>query len=122
MRYFDQQDLFVEMIKRSSRIDGNVVVTNLLEEKTIFSGNRFIVYALYPEQNVDIRIMWGKEKQNIVIACGHSILNRSSQTNIGKLMLKHGGGGHDVVGTCQIPVETWQESLNDILETMKKDG
>ncbi|MCP4757111.1 MAG: exopolyphosphatase [Proteobacteria bacterium] len=122
MRYFDQQDLFIEMIKRCTTVRGNVIVTNLKDEETIYSGNRFIVYALYPDQNIDVRVMWGKEKQNVVFACGHSILNRTSKTNVGKLMLKHGGGGHTMVGTCQMLAEKWQECLESIVATMQNDG
>jgi len=122
MRYFDQQDFFTDMLKRGSEVRGNVVVTNLKEEQTIYSGNRFIIYALYPEQNIDVRVMWGRDNQNVVFACGHSILNRTSKTNVGKLMLKYGGGGHHVVGTCQVPVEKWEEILEEIVAQINADG
>lgn len=122
MRYFDQQDQFIDMIKRCSRIKGNVIVTNLKDEVTIYTGNRFIVYALYPEQNVDIRVMWGKDKQNVVFATGHSILNRTCQTDIGDLMLAYGGGGHQKVGTCQVPAQTWEDSLDEIVIELRKNG
>jgi nanoRNase/pAp phosphatase (c-di-AMP/oligoRNAs hydrolase) len=122
MRYFDQQDLFVEMIRHCTRTDGNVIITNLKDEPTIYSGNRFIVYALYPGQNVDVRVMWGKDKQNVVFACGHSIVNRTSRTDIGRLMLRFGGGGHRKVGTCQVDVDQWEETLDMIIKQMKADG
>jgi nanoRNase/pAp phosphatase (c-di-AMP/oligoRNAs hydrolase) len=122
MRYCDQQDLFVEMIRRRTRIDGNVIVTVLKDEPTIFSGNRFTVYALYPNQNVDVRVMWGRDRQNVVFACGHSILNRTSRTDIGRLMLEFGGGGHRKVGTCQVDVAKWEETLAAIVGRMKADG
>jgi len=122
MRYFDQQDLFVEMLKKCSTTQGNVIITNLKDQDPIYSGNRFIIYALFPEQNVDVRIMWGKNKQNIVFACGHSILNRTSQTDIGALMLKYGGGGHKMVGTCQVDAGHWEETKDQIIEKMLADG
>ncbi len=98
------------MIKENSSIDQNIIVTNLKDQETIYSGNRFIVYALYPEQNVDIRIMWGRDQLNVVFARGYSVLNRTCKTNIGNLMLKHGGGGHQMVGTCQVATEIWKDS------------
>ena len=122
MRYFDQQDFFTDMLKRDSEVRGNVVVTNLKEELTIYSGNRFIIYALFPEQNIDVRVMWGRDNQNIVFACGHSILNRTSKTDVGKLMLKYGGGGHQMVGTCQVPVEKGEEILEEIVAQINSDG
>jgi nanoRNase/pAp phosphatase (c-di-AMP/oligoRNAs hydrolase) len=122
MRYFDQQDMFVKMIKENSRVEQNIVITDLKNQKTIYSGNRFIVYALFPDQNVDIRIMWGRDQKNVVFACGHSVLNKTCKTNIGNLMLQHGGGGHQMVGTCQVPIETWEDSLASIVEEMKLNG
>lgn len=121
-RYFEQQELFEEMLKRCCEIHGNVIITNLMNEEMIYSGNRFLVFALYPEQNIEVRVMWGKNKQNVVFTCGHSILNRTSQTNVGKLMLEYGGGGHEKVGTCQVPVEDWERVLEEIVNRMKKDG
>ncbi len=121
-RYFEQQGLFKEMLRRSCEIDGNVIITNLLNEDTIYCGNRFFVYALYPEQNIEVRVMWGKEKQSIFLSCGYSILNRTSRTNVGELMLAYGGGGHDNVGSCKVEIEKWKQVLTEIVETMKKDG
>ena len=121
-RYFEQQELFEEMLKRCCEIHGNVILTNLMNEETIYSGNRFLVFALYPEQNIEVRVMWGKNKKNVVFTCGHSILNRTSQTNVGKLMLEYGGGGHEKVGTCQVPIEDWERVLEEIVNRMQKAG
>ncbi len=121
-RYFEHQDLFIRMLKQTSHTKNHLIVTNLLNEKTIYVGNRFMVYALYPEQTIDLRVMWGKDKQNIVIACGHSILNRSSRTDVGNLMLKYGGGGHTMAGTCQVPVEKWEEILEEIITVILQNG
>lgn len=114
-RYFDHQQAYQRMLREKSRIEQNVIITNLLDQDVIYCGNRFIVYALNPDQNMDIRIMWGKDKQNVVIACGHSILNLSSRTNIGSLMLKYGGGGHTMAGTCQVPMENWEQIHQEIV-------
>ena len=122
IRYFDQQEQFVKMMERCSKIKGNIIVSNLLSEEVIYSGNRFVIYAMYPDQNVDVRVMFGKNGQNVVFACGHSILNRSCQTDIGELMLQYGGGGHKVVGTCQVPVDNWQVRLDKIIETLQLNG
>lgn len=125
----ERDDLFVEhqnpfrtMLEKNCQIDKNVIMTNLLEVETIYCGNRFVVYALFEDQNIEIRIMWGREKQNVVFTCGHSVLNRTSKTDVGRLMLKYGGGGHEKVGTCQVPVEDWEQVKNEIVEQMKSDG
>ncbi len=121
-RYLDQQDLFEEMLRRCCEVHNNVIVTNLLNEETIYAGNRFLVYALFPDQNIEVRVMWGKDKQNVVFTCGHSILNRTSNTDVGSLMLHYGGGGHRKVGTCQVPVADWERILGEIVGRMEKDG
>ena len=120
--YHEQQALFQDMLKRCCQIRGNVIVTNLLNEETIYSGNRFLVYAIYPEQNIEVRVMWGREKKNVVLACGNSILNRTSQTNLGKLMLEYGGGGHKRVATCQVPTEDHERVFEEIIKRLKQDG
>ncbi|MFH1623643.1 MAG: exopolyphosphatase [Pseudomonadota bacterium] len=121
-RYFTQQELFKDMLKRCCQIHGNVIVTNLLKEETIYCGNRFLVYALYPEQNIEVRVMWGRNKENVVFTCGHSILNRTSRTDVGKLMLKYGGGGHRRVGTCQVSIEDCQRVFKEIVQRAREDG
>ena len=121
-RYFDQQDLFKDMLNRCCIVKDNVIITNLINEETIYSGNRFLVYALFPNQNIEIRVIWGKSKQNVVFTVGHSILKRTSRTNVGKLMLKYGGGGHEKVGTGQVPIEDWERLMGEIVDQMRKDG
>jgi nanoRNase/pAp phosphatase (c-di-AMP/oligoRNAs hydrolase) len=121
-RYQEHQALYEDMLKWTAQPQGNVIVTYIMDEKIIYCGNRFIVFAMFPEQNIEIRVLWGKDRQNVVFAVGHSIVNRTSKTNVGKLMLEHGGGGHPKVGTCQVPVEGWRDKLDEIVARMKADG
>ncbi len=121
-RYFEQVTLFKEMLAENHTIHDNVVVVDLREQQTIYSGNRFLVYVLFPQQNIEIRVMPQKDPQVVVFACGHSILNRTSKTNVGKLMLKYGGGGHEKVGTCQVEKEDAERVLGELVEQMVLDG
>jgi nanoRNase/pAp phosphatase (c-di-AMP/oligoRNAs hydrolase) len=102
--YNDQARLFTEMVTAHTRIDDNVIVTDLRDVETIYTGNRFMIYSLYPDQNVSLWIVDGKQKQNVSVACGYSILNRTCTADIGKLMLKYGGGGHHMVTGCAFVV------------------
>ena len=120
--YFDHEEKCKEQIQRCSTLHDNLVVLDLRREDTIWAGNRFIIYALYPQTNISMHILWGKNKQNTVFAVGKSILNRSSKTNVGQLMLKHGGGGHDAAGTCQVDNLSADEALNDLIRTITTDG
>lgn len=121
-RYNEQQILFKDMLRGCSEDHRNVVVTNLLNEETIYCGNRFVIYASHPDQNIEIRLEWDKSKENVIFSCGHSILNRTSKTDVGQLMFKYGGGGHEKAGSCRIPKDKWETVLEEILEQMKQDG
>jgi len=121
-RYFEQDALFKDMIKRNTAIRDNVIVVDLRNEGEIYTGNRFVLYSLYPRQNISIQVLWGLNKQNIVLTCGHSIVNRTSKTDVGSLMLKYGGGGHRQVGTCQVPVDDATRILEEITAVMNADG
>ena len=121
-RYFEQSKLFVEMLRAHSHADGNVIVTDLRDCETIFAGNRFMGYALYPDQNIEMRVMWGREKKNVVFSVGHSVLKRTSKTNVGALMLKNGGGGHEKVGTCQVDTADADRVLAELIAQMQADG
>jgi nanoRNase/pAp phosphatase (c-di-AMP/oligoRNAs hydrolase) len=101
--YHQQAEAFVAQLRRCSSVRGSVVVVDLRAEEVIHAGNRFMVYALFPHSTVSIHVLWGKQRQNTVLAVGKSILNRTSGADIGALMLSYGGGGHANAGTCQVP-------------------
>ncbi len=118
--YNRYKEEFIDQIKRCSTIHENVIVLDLREEEIIYPGNRFMIYALYPETNVSIHKMWGFQKQNTVLAVGKSIINRSSSANIGELMLNYNGGGHMAAGTCQVPHHISESVLEDVIESLKE--
>ena len=120
--YFEQEELFKEQLRRCSKIYHNLIVLDLRDEEIIHAGNRFMIYALNPECNISIHILWGFQKQNTVYAVGKSIVNRSSKTNVGELMLKYGGGGHQAAGTCQIEHEKAPTVLKELVEKITRDG
>lgn len=120
VRYFEQDAKFKDMLLKNATVHGNIVVLDLRDQEEIFTGNRFLLYSLFPEQNISIQIMWGFKKQNIVITCGYSIIKRDAHANIGSLMLKHGGGGHHRVGTCQVPIDNADAILKEIIEELNK--
>lgn len=118
----DQQPKFKSQIERCTRVRGNVAVLDLRNEETIYAGNRFVIYAMFPQTNISIHVLWGKNKQNTVFAIGKSILNKTSKTNVGALCLSHGGGGHNAAGTCQVDNLKSDEILEDIVKKLNKDG
>ena len=121
-RYFKQEAEFEDMLKEYCRLEKNVIIIDLRPVEEIKSGNRFIEYAMYPEGNVSLRCIWGRGRQNTVFTVGHSIINRTCQTDVGSLMLKYGGGGHKKVGTCQVPMEEAEKTFEELLRILKDNG
>ncbi|MDR2638602.1 MAG: exopolyphosphatase [Helicobacteraceae bacterium] len=120
--YFECEERFKEQLKRRSKVYGNLVVLDLREEEPIWAGNRFMIYALYPQCNISIHILKGFQGRNTALAIGKSIVNRSSKTRIGELALKYGGGGHEAAGTCQVDNDKADEVVKELIEIINKDG
>lgn len=119
--YFEQEPLLKEQIKKNATVYDNLLVVDFREDEVIHAGNRFLKYALFPQCNISIRIMWGFRKQNTVFAVGKSIFNRTSKSNIGELMLQYGGGGHAAAGTCQVEHEEADRVLKALIEKFTSD-
>lgn len=107
-----------QQIKDCSTIHGKLIVLDLRNEEIIYPTNRFMIYALYPETNISIHVLWGFKKQNTVFAIGKSIIDRSSKTNVGELCLSYNGGGHLAAGTCQIDNEQAEQHLKEVVASI----
>lgn len=121
-RYFEQQKEFEKVMRERSSTEKNVIITDLRGLTELPAGNRFLIYTMYPQQNIQVRIFDGRKGEFTVCAVGHSIFNRTSKTDVGRLMDKHGGGGHRGAGTCQLPNSRAESEIRDIIEEIKKDG
>jgi nanoRNase/pAp phosphatase (c-di-AMP/oligoRNAs hydrolase) len=120
--YFEHADRAVEQIKRNATVHGNLVVLDLRDEEIIHPTNRFTIYALFPQCNISIHVLWGLRQQNTVFATGKSIIDRGSRTNVGELMLEYGGGGHEAAGTCQVENDEAVRVLGELVERITHDG
>jgi nanoRNase/pAp phosphatase (c-di-AMP/oligoRNAs hydrolase) len=120
--YREHEPKAKEQIQRCATVHANLVVLDLRNEEVIWPTNRFLIYALFPQCNISIHAMWGLKKQNTVFATGKSILDRSSKTNVGDLMLTYGGGGHEAAGTCQIANEKAADVLTELIGKITADG
>lgn len=120
--YFEHSEKCKQQIQRCSTVHGNLIVLDLRNETTIYAGNRFIIYAMYPQTNISIHVLWGLKNQNTVFATGKSILNRTSKTNIGALMLEYGGGGHENAGTCQVANDQSEQVLQQLISRITTEG
>ena len=117
-----EKDKFKDALMQCTKMDGNVIAIDFRDLEVIPMGNRFYEYILFPDGNISIRIFWGKDKKKVICASGHNIFKRDSNTNIGLLFKKYGGGGHAGAGTCQLDAADADRQLKEIIEQMKKDG
>ena len=116
--YNEQTEKFKEMVKAHTRIEGNVIITDLRGVDPIYTGNRFLIYSLYPDQNISAWIVSGKGGAGCSEAVGYSILNKTCDINVGSLMLKYRGGGHKKVGTCQFSDDDMETELPKMLDEL----
>jgi nanoRNase/pAp phosphatase (c-di-AMP/oligoRNAs hydrolase) len=117
--YFEQDALFREMVKQHTKVEGNAIFVDLRGVDTIYAGNRFLIYTLYPEQNISIWVVDGRNKANVAITVGYSITNRTATVDVGSLLFHHGGGGHHQVGTCQVDNDKAAEVIQEIIDKVK---
>ena len=118
--YFEQEKLFEDQMHRLVQMNGKVAVIDLRNEEVIHAGNRFLIYALYPEIEVTIHVAWGFRKQNTALMVGKSIINKGNKADIGEICLSYGGGGHFNAGTCQVENDKADEILKDIIDQINK--
>jgi nanoRNase/pAp phosphatase (c-di-AMP/oligoRNAs hydrolase) len=117
--YHEQADLFKEMVSRYAKVEGSAVIVDLRGVETIYAGNRFLIYTLYPEQNISMWIIDGRNRANAAITVGYSIINRGATIDVGSMLLHYGGGGHHQVGTCQVPYKDADRVIAEIVEKIK---
>ncbi len=118
--YNAEKDKFTEQIQKCTKIDEKIAILDLRNEEIIHVGNRFMIYALFPECNISVHIMNGKQNQNTVFAVGKSIVNRSCPIDIGAMMFEFDGGGHMNAGTCQVDNNNASETLKNLIDKIKE--
>lgn len=118
--YWDQTEKFIDMVKQHTTVQNKIIISDLRGIDPIYTGNRFLIYGLYPDANISVWIVNGKGGKGCSAAVGYSIMNRTCTIDVGALMLKYGGGGHRVVGTCQFSDDTMEEKLEQLLSDMKR--
>jgi nanoRNase/pAp phosphatase (c-di-AMP/oligoRNAs hydrolase) len=117
-----EQEAFKQLLQRNSFQLNNVVVTDLREVDRLPAGNRFLIYTLFPETNVSLRVHWGPAHHSVIAAVGHSIFNRTCRTSVGDLMSRYGGGGHQGAGTCVLPLDKAADAIDEILFALQNNG
>ena len=116
--YHEETSTYKAQLTRHTRVEGDAIIINFQRIDEVPVGNRFLEYVLYPEQNISLRIVDGRNNEFAIISVGHSITNRTSTVDVGSLVLKYGGGGHKQVGTCQVNYDDVDRIVAEILQVI----
>jgi nanoRNase/pAp phosphatase (c-di-AMP/oligoRNAs hydrolase) len=118
--YEAQAGAFKAQLRRCARVTGSLVTIDLRDEAVVHAGNRFMVYALYPECDISLHVLWGLKQQSVSFAVGKSILDRGSKVDVGTVCLTYGGGGHADVGTCQVAPDEADEVKDALVRNLSR--
>ncbi len=101
--FWKNEEHYELQLRRRTTLSENIAIVDFRGEEKIFAGNRFTVYALNPECNMSMMLIPNRDDETVTIAVGKSILKRTSNANLGGILLDFGGGGHAAAGTCLAP-------------------
>ena len=113
-----QRQLFEAQLRRCTTLHDRLAMLDLRNEEIIHAGNRFMIYAMFPQTDISVHVLWGVRKENTVFAIGKSILDRRSPINVGEVCLSYGGGGHEAAGTCQIANGDAERVKQELIDTL----
>lgn len=114
---------FKDLLKKSTKLNKNIIVTDFRHVNEIKSNNRFLVYAMLPKGNVSVTIKNDSQRVNhTAISVGKSIFNRTCDVNIGDMLKQFGGGGHAGAGSTRVPNEEAEIVLEKIYKMLKSNS
>ncbi len=110
-----QEKLRRQLLERAE-LRGNVIYLDLRETEDLTDANRFLLYTLFPEGNISMKISRDPQRAHTTaISVGYNIFNTTSTVNVGEMLSRHGGGGHRVVGSCRVPEGEAGRAVDEIL-------
>lgn len=121
-RLREQDHAFREAALAHSRLLDSVVVTDFRPLAAIPAGNRFLVFTLFPDAAVAVRLQWGPGREKVALSAGRSIFNRTSRVNLGVLLSLYGGGGHAGAGACVLDPSVADARLAEIVAALQRNG
>ncbi|MGH7870868.1 MAG: exopolyphosphatase [Candidatus Binatia bacterium] len=115
-RIRDEQDKLRALLLARAEQRKNVIYVDLRGVKEIPDGNRFLIFTLFPQGNIQVKVTHDSQRENTTaISVGYNIFNPTSNVNVGELLKNYGGGGHKVVGSSRVPNYKADQAINEIL-------
>jgi hypothetical protein len=119
-RLKEQDGQFREAAIAHSRLDGPLIITDFRSLDPLPVGNRFLIYTVFPDATLSLRIQRGRAPDTVSVSGGRSIFNRTSRANIGIVMSLYGGGGQPGAGACVLPAATADAQIAEIVGALKR--
>jgi hypothetical protein len=112
----DEQERLRKLLLARTIMKGNVIYVDLRGIEEIPDGNRFLIFTLFPQGNIQVKVADDKQRENTTsISVGYNIFNTTSNVNVGELLSHYGGGGHKVVGSCRVPNDQAELAIREIV-------
>ena len=113
----DEQEKLRKILLERTTLKGNVIYCDLRSVKDIPEGNRFLIFTLFPQGNIQVKVAYDTQRENTTaISVGYNIFNPTSSVNVGELLKNYGGGGHKVVGSSRVPNDQAERAIKEIVE------
>jgi hypothetical protein len=119
-RVVETNTVYEKALRENTTLEGHVSITDFRNLDPAPNGNRFLVYSLFPDCTVNVKIVFD-EDHLASIKVGHSILNRGCKVNVGKMLSAFEGGGHPGAGACRFDRDKTPDYLTRIVHTLKKN-
>jgi hypothetical protein len=111
----DDQEKLGQILRQRATLKGNVIYVDLRGIE-LPDGNRFLIFTLFPEGNIQVKVTDDTQRPNTTsISVGYNIFNPTSKINVGELLQNYGGGGHKVVGSCRVPNDKAEQAIKEIV-------
>lgn len=112
----DEQERLRNILLATTTMKANVIFVDLRGIEEIPDGNRFLIFTLFPQGNIQVKVADDKQRENTTsISVGYNIFNTTSNVNVGELLSHYGGGGHKVVGSCRVPNDQAELAIREIV-------
>nr|CBX31795.1 hypothetical protein N47_N26200 [uncultured Desulfobacterium sp.] len=90
-KVIENNKAYKTILKENTILNKHVAITDLRLFDEAPEGNRFLVYSLYPEAIVSVKIRYNDiSKEKIAVSVGHNIFNPNCRVNAGKMLKKFG--------------------------------
>jgi hypothetical protein len=112
----EQQDKLRAILLQRASLKRNVIYVDLRGIPEVPEGNRFLIFTLFPQGNIQVKVAYDTQRENTTaISVGYNIFNPTSNVNVGELLTRYGGGGHKVVGSCRVPNDRAEQAIKEIV-------